>query len=57
MYHSDPKADVLSRPVDAPTDFDWNTAYGLYIQGKEAMDQKMYPEAEEKLKASLAERP
>ena len=53
IYHSDPKADVLSRPVDAPKDFEWNTAYGLYIQGKEAMDQKMYPEAEVNLKASL----
>jgi tetratricopeptide (TPR) repeat protein len=53
VYHSDPKTDVLSRPVDAPADFDWNTPYGLYIQGKEDMDQKMYPEAEEKLKASL----
>ncbi|MEI6049804.1 MAG: DUF5107 domain-containing protein [Bacteroidota bacterium] len=53
IYHSDPKAGVLSRPVDAPADFEWNTAYGLYIQGKEAMDQKMYPQAEEKLKASL----
>jgi tetratricopeptide (TPR) repeat protein len=53
IYRSDPKADVLSRPVDAPKDFDWNTAYGLYVQGKEYMDQKMYPQAEEKLKASL----
>jgi tetratricopeptide (TPR) repeat protein len=53
IYRSDPNSDVLSRPVNAPKDFDWNSAYGLYIQGKEAMDQKMYPEAEEKLKAAL----
>jgi tetratricopeptide (TPR) repeat protein len=53
VYHSDPESGVLSRPVEAPTDFDWNTAYGLFVQGKEYMDQKMYPQAEEKLKASL----
>ena len=57
IYHSDPKAGALSRPVDAPKDVDWNTAYGLYILGKEAMDQKMYPQAEEKLKASLGKDP
>jgi hypothetical protein len=53
IYHSDPKANVLSRPVDAPEDFDWNSAYGLYIKGKEAADQKIYPAAEGYLKASL----
>ena len=53
IYHSDPKSDILSRPVDAPKDVDWNSAYGLYVLGKEDMDQKSYPQAEEKLKASL----
>lgn len=53
IYNSDPQNNVLSRPVDAPTDFDWNSAYGLYVKGKEAMDQKMYPFAEENLQASL----
>lgn len=54
IYHSNPDFNVLSRPVEAPEDFDWNSAYGLYVQGKEAMDQKMYPLAETKLNASLA---
>ncbi len=54
IYSSNPEAGVLSRPLDAPKDFDWTSAYGLYLQGKEDMDQKMYPEAEEKLNASLA---
>jgi tetratricopeptide (TPR) repeat protein len=57
VYHSDPKAGVLSRPVDAPEDYDWDSAYGLYTQGKEDMDQKMYPQAEEKLEASLQKDP
>ena len=53
VYYSDPKANVLGRPVEAPSDFVWDNANGLYIQGIEAMDQKRYPAAEEKLKASL----
>ncbi len=57
VYHSDPKADVISRPVDAPADFDWNSAYGLYVQGKELLDMKGYARAEEKLRASLAKDP
>ena len=53
IYHSDPQANILSRPVEAPADFDWNSTYGLYVQGKEAMDEKIFPFAEEKLQASL----
>lgn len=53
IYKADPAADELSRPVETPSDFDWTTAYGLYILGKEYMDQKMYPPAEQKLTESL----
>jgi len=53
VYHSNPATNVLSRPVDAPADFDWGSAYGLYVQAIDAMDQKLYPQGEEKLKASL----
>jgi len=57
IYNSKPEADNLSRPLDLPKDFDWNSAYGLYTQGKEFMDQKMYPEAQEKLQAALKKDP
>ncbi len=53
LYQSDPKANILSRPVKTPTDFDWTTAYGSYLQGKEWMDQKIYAKAEDKLKECL----
>jgi tetratricopeptide (TPR) repeat protein len=53
IYNSDPQANILNRPVAAPADFNWESAFGLYVLGKEAMDQKMYPLAEEKLEASL----
>ncbi|MEO5648843.1 MAG: DUF5107 domain-containing protein, partial [Ginsengibacter sp.] len=43
----------VSRPLESPKDFNWNTSYGLYIQGKELMDEKNYPDAEKKLNESL----
>ncbi|MCH5600356.1 DUF5107 domain-containing protein [Niabella ginsengisoli] len=56
-YHSAPDEEILNRPVTTPVDFDWNSAYGLYLQGEEFMDQKMYPEAELKLTESLKKDP
>lgn len=53
VYHSDPEFEALSRPAASPANFNWNTAYGLCIQGKEYMDQKMYGAAEEKLTEAL----
>ena len=53
-WTSDSSHDVLSRPVNAPQTFDWNSAYGLFVQGKELMDQRLFNQAEEKLSASLA---
>jgi tetratricopeptide (TPR) repeat protein len=53
LYQSDPTVNVLHRPVDPPVDFDWTTAYGLYLQAKEWMDQKMYAKAEDKLNECL----
>ncbi len=52
-YHSDPSAAYLSRPVETPKDFNWNSAYGNYLQGKELMDQRQYPAAALKLEASI----
>jgi lipopolysaccharide biosynthesis regulator YciM len=57
IYRSNPDANNLSRPLDSPKDFDWSSAYGLYAQGRELMDEKMYPAAEEKLQAALQKDP
>ena len=54
IYSSKPGAYNLSRPLEAPTNFNWNSAYGLYIQGQEFSDEKQYDSAESKLKESLA---
>ena len=53
IYHSKPGAYDLSRPLETPKDFDWNSAYGLYIQGKEFSDEKQYDSAENKLNESI----
>lgn len=52
-YNSSPNYNVLSRPVETPSKFDWNTTDGQYIKGKEFMDQKLYSLAETFLSASL----
>ena len=56
-YDASPEANVLARPVDTPKDFDWNSVQGLYLQGKEDIRQRYYPDAEEKLKACLQKDP
>lgn len=57
VYRSDPQDGVLARPVDAPRDFDWTSAYGLYVLAREASDDKDYPEEEAKLTAALGKDP
>jgi tetratricopeptide (TPR) repeat protein len=52
-YNSDPTTNYLSRPVETPKDFNWNLAYGNYLQGKELMDQRQYLAAALKLEASI----
>lgn len=56
-YHADPKYGLLNRPVDSPENFDWNSPFGLYTMGKEFIQQRYYPRAEEKLKAALEKDP
>jgi len=57
IYQSKPDAYNLSRPLESPKDIDWNSVYGLYVQGKEFMDEKMYASSEEKLLAALQKDP
>ncbi len=57
VYNSSPSADVLARPTQTPEDFDWNSVYGLYLQGKERMRQKDYAGAQKNLEACLAKDP
>ena len=57
IYTEDSTAGVLDRPLETPKDFDWNSVYGLYLQGRENMDQRYYEKAKEKLEACLQKDP
>lgn len=43
----------VNRPLELPADFDWDSVYGLYVQGEQLMNQKMYDKAGEFLQRSL----
>jgi tetratricopeptide (TPR) repeat protein len=57
VYSANPQTDVLQRPMDFPKEFDWQSGYGLYIQGKELARHKQYGQALTKLQASLQKEP
>ncbi|MCG2615444.1 DUF5107 domain-containing protein [Terrimonas sp. NA20] len=52
-YNGDPAANLLARPAQATPAIDWNSSQGLYLLAKEAMNEKKFPLAEEKLLAAL----
>src|SRR5262249_51390024 len=52
-YSADPEADRLSRPIDSPQGFDWKSVYGLYLQGKEHIRPRQYPQAKRFLEDCL----
>jgi hypothetical protein len=56
-YLSKPEAETLARPLEMPKDFDWNSVYGLWLQGKENLRQRFYAEAQNKLEACLQKDP
>lgn len=57
QYKTDPNHGLMNRPVKSPENFDWNSVFGLYTQGKEFIQQRYYTKAEEKLKATLEKDP
>ncbi len=44
-YDSEDPQNAVDRPVDPNEDFDWESAYGLYVKGLELEKQRKYPEA------------
>lgn len=56
-YDANRLAGALARPVDAPADFDWQSAYGLAVQGREWLRQREYARAEASLDSALARDP
>lgn len=56
-FKLNPNANELGRPVAASVSFDWNSVYGLYVQGKEKMHEKNYAAAKDLLQACLMKDP
>ncbi len=46
LYNTDRNELKMSRPVEMPADFDWNSLYGLYLQGREWDKQRLWDDAE-----------
>ena len=44
-YSSSLKERIVDRPIEPNKEFNWNSAYGLYIKGLELEKQRMYSEA------------
>jgi tetratricopeptide (TPR) repeat protein len=57
VWSSAPDDGNLNRPMEVPKDFDHNSVYGLYLQGKNYICFKDYIKAEEKLNACLQKDP
>jgi len=56
-WTGNPTAGELSRPLQAPPDFDWTSVYGLWLKGKELLRQRSYAPAREALEACLRKDP
>ena len=50
-------SDELSRPLESPKDFDWASAQGLWLTGKEWIRQRDYRQAQAALEACLKKDP
>ncbi|GHT54451.1 hypothetical protein AGMMS49982_19180 [Bacteroidia bacterium] len=57
VYSEKPEDNLLSRPVVSPDNFDWNSAYGLYLQGEQEIYSNRYGTGVDWLKKSLAIEP
>ena len=56
-YSEIPEDFDLERPLELAKDFDWNSAYGLYTQGEQWLNQKVWDKAELYLKKALVKDP
>ena len=54
QYSADVREGALARPLDVPATFNWQTAYGHYLRGKEWLRQREYESARASLDSSLA---
>ncbi len=50
-------AEPVSRPIESPADFDWESEYGLFLRGSDLSKQKNYVEAEVYLMRAIGKNP
>lgn len=53
VWNEDPDSELVNRPKFAPGGFDWQSVYGLYLNGKLLMDEKKYVQAKPYLERSI----
>jgi tetratricopeptide (TPR) repeat protein len=53
LFDADREKYEIKRPVDSPSGFNWETAYGHYLKGKEQERQRLYKTAGEEYKKAL----
>ncbi|MFN8060199.1 MAG: DUF5107 domain-containing protein [Vicinamibacterales bacterium] len=56
-YVGRPTETTLSRPVEAPRDFDWESVYGLSLKAKELIRERAYGDAERAVDECLRKDP
>ncbi|MBS1543127.1 MAG: DUF5107 domain-containing protein, partial [Bacteroidetes bacterium] len=56
-YHADTAYGKLQRPLESPEGFDWQSAQGLYIKGKEHIRAREYEAAMTMLEACISKDP
>lgn len=54
IYTTDTKKTEINRPTEMPNGFNWQSAYGHWVLGKELEKQRQYDKAEEEYEKSLA---
>jgi tetratricopeptide (TPR) repeat protein len=57
VYSEDPADNHLARPVTSPADIDYQSSYGLYLQGELALNENRYDDTIKLLKQSLSIEP
>lgn len=53
LFDADREKYEIKRPVESPSGFNWETAYGHYLKGKEYERQRVYKTAGEEYKKAL----
>ena len=53
VYSENPVDNNINRPSVTPENFDWNSVYGLYLEGEQWLNYKVYDKAEIALKKCL----